>query len=45
MIKKERRTKQLNIRLPLPLIKMIGELAAARRMKPSAVFLELLRML
>jgi len=42
MIKKERRTKQLNIRLPLPLIKMIGELAAARRMKPSAVFLELL---
>jgi hypothetical protein len=43
MIKKKEPTKQLNLRLPLPLIKMIGELAAARRMKPSAVFLEILK--
>lgn len=42
MTKKKEPTKQLNLRLPLPLIKAIGELASNRNMKPSAVFLEIL---
>lgn len=34
--------KQLNLRLPIRLIRQIYELASAKKAKPSAVFLELL---
>lgn len=39
---KKEPTKQLNLRLPLPLIKRIHELASERNVKPSAVFLAIL---
>jgi hypothetical protein len=42
MTKKKEPTKQLNLRLRLPLIKAIREMASSRGIKPSKVFLGLL---